>query len=124
MQDYFETPIGKLSGGMQQKVLIAQALSKRPEVFLLDEQFANLDVNAQNELMQVFFRLKQEGTTILMVSHFLRIPDWCDSVVLIDQGQIKLCAPPGIAREHRFIASYLALIELSTQMQGRASIND
>lgn len=67
--DLADRPIGKLSGGQQQKVLIAQSLAKRPDLLLLDEPFSNLDLNTRDFISGILADLQQTGCTIVMVSH-------------------------------------------------------
>jgi zinc transport system ATP-binding protein len=62
--------ISELSGGQQQKVFIAKALASQPEILILDEPTAGVDVRAQDEFYQLVAQLnKKRGLTIIMVSH-------------------------------------------------------
>jgi zinc transport system ATP-binding protein len=66
--EYRDAPIASLSGGQQRRLLIARALAVEPELLILDEPMANLDVRAERELKRLLRRLN-EHLTILMVSH-------------------------------------------------------
>jgi zinc transport system ATP-binding protein len=70
MRDRAERPIGRLSGGEQQRVFIAQALVSRPRLLILDEPTAGVDREGEEALIALLLRLKRESSlTILMVSH-------------------------------------------------------
>lgn len=86
-----ERPIGKLSGGQQQKVLLARALAKEPKILLLDEPFSHLDFAARDEIAELIARWHRErALTTLMVLHDLEaIPPSCHRVVLLDGGRMK-----------------------------------
>ena len=67
--DLAHRPVGKLSGGQQQKALLAYSLVKDPEILLLDEPLSHLDKNARRETIRLIERLNREGKTIVIVSH-------------------------------------------------------
>ncbi len=89
-------PVGKLSGGQQQKVMIARALAKEPKILLLDEPLNHVDLNSRTEIMESLRVLhEKDGLTILMVIHSLgEIPNWCKRVVLMNGGRIVCDGPP------------------------------
>ena len=109
MEDLMERPIGKLSGGQQQKTLIAQALCKHPEILLLDEPFANLDLDTQEEMFELLATLKEMGVTILMVSHGLQIPPQVDRILMINHGRIILDEPLEEAYQDPLFEKYLVM---------------
>lgn len=89
MESYIERPVGKLSGGEFQKVLLARAIAQEPEMFLLDEPFANLDLKSRVEADRLITNLNREGATIIMVSHEIdSIPVACSHIVVMDRGRI------------------------------------
>ena len=67
--DLRKSHIGKLSGGQQQKVLIAHNLVKNPDVLLLDEPFSNLDLATREQVCDVLCGIADSGVTIMIVSH-------------------------------------------------------
>jgi zinc transport system ATP-binding protein len=64
-----ERRIGELSTGQQQRVLVARAIVKKPELLILDEPIEGVDVRGEERLYEVLRELNQEGITIMMVSH-------------------------------------------------------
>jgi zinc/manganese transport system ATP-binding protein len=76
INDLRKKPIGILSGGQQQKTMIAQNIAKEPDIMLLDEPFSNLDFNAREFVTKVLEGLAEKGVSIVMVSHaFDDLPD-------------------------------------------------
>lgn len=90
MNDFTKRPIGKLSGGEFQKILLARVLSQEPEILLLDEPFSNLDLSARRKMERLLTKIHDEkNITIVMVSHDLSfIPMKCSRVVVLDKGRI------------------------------------
>lgn len=82
--------IGTLSGGQQQKVMIAHNIAKEPEVMMLDEPFSNLDFQARECLQEVFREMAEKGTCILMVAHaFDGLPKIPIHLVVMNQGKVS-----------------------------------
>ena len=110
-EDYWERPIGKLSGGMQQKIQIANILAAEPEILLLDEPFANLDINARQEMFRLFLRLNHfANITTLCVSHRNDLPKGIDRVIMIQKGRKVLDATPEIALKSEKFKAYCQLM--------------
>ena len=79
----------ELSGGQQQKVMIAHNIAKEPDLFMLDEPFSNLDFRAREFLQDVFKGMVQQGVPILMVAHaFDGLPDIPIHLVVMNRGRI------------------------------------
>jgi ABC-2 type transport system ATP-binding protein len=78
-----------LSGGMKRRVLIAQALVHKPEVVILDEPTAGVDVELRNSLWGFVSRLHQEGHTIVLTTHYLEEAEsLCDRIAIMNLGNI------------------------------------
>ncbi len=91
IEDLVAKPIGTLSGGQQQKALIAQNLAKEPEIMLLDEPFSNLDFLSREHVTGILQGLVDRGTTVVMVSHaFDGLPDARIHIVIMDGGRITM----------------------------------
>jgi ABC-type cobalamin/Fe3+-siderophores transport system ATPase subunit len=83
-------PIGHLSGGEQQKVAIARCLAQEPEILLLDEPTASLDLKARTDILQLVTLIhNSQHLTTLFVTHDLSaLPSHCDKIILMKQGII------------------------------------
>ena len=68
----------KLSGGQQQRVAIARALSHNPDIILADEPTGNLDGDTQDEIIQIFRSLAEQGKCVILVSHSPQVASMCD----------------------------------------------
>jgi len=96
---FADRPIGKLSGGEQQKVMIARAIAQEPRLLLLDEPFSNLDIDSRRRISETLCKLHDErGLTTIMVTHdLLSIPERCDRVIVMDRGRIIVDGEPKYA---------------------------
>ena len=90
MIDFAHRPIGRLSGGEFQKILLARALAQKPKLLLLDEPFSNLDFSTRRQIEKLLNRIhEKQQMTIVIVSHDLSfIPSRCSRVIVLDQGKI------------------------------------
>lgn len=85
-----DRPMGKLSGGQQQKVVIARALAKDPDILFLDEAFSNLDMDSRHRIPYLINELHRErGITTLIVTHDLsHLLESCERMIVMDRGRI------------------------------------
>jgi len=84
-----DTNTRALSGGMKRRLLIGKALVHRPRVVFLDEPTAGVDVALRRDLWSYVRRLRQEGTTIVLTTHYLEEAEaLADRVAVIDRGQL------------------------------------
>jgi ABC-2 type transport system ATP-binding protein len=94
-----------LSGGMKRRLILARALMHRPPLLILDEPTAGVDIELRLELWHYVRRINQEGTTILLTTHYLEEAEQlCDKIAFIHEGEIvsqgstsELAASYGVA---------------------------
>ncbi|QQS60956.1 MAG: ABC transporter ATP-binding protein [Candidatus Moraniibacteriota bacterium] len=81
--------VKNLSGGMKRRVLIAKALMNEPQILFLDEPTAGVDVELRHEMYQEIQKLKEQGTTIILTTHYLKeAEEMADRIGIIDNGKI------------------------------------
>ena len=87
----------QLSGGMKRRFQIAKALVHNPEIIILDEPTAGVDVELRRDLWQYLRDLHSEGKTILLTTHYIEEAELlCENVAIIDNGKILKEGPPKI----------------------------
>ena len=87
--------IENLSGGMKRRLSIARALLNEPKVLILDEPTTGLDPQTRQIIWNKLKALKKNGTTILLTTHFMEEAEkLCDTISIIDNGEIKLSGNP------------------------------
>jgi lipooligosaccharide transport system ATP-binding protein len=88
LADRRDTRVDKLSGGMRRRLLIARALVHRPRLVLMDEPTVGLDPQVRQQLWALIDRLRYEGTTILMSTHYIEEAErLADTVLIMSHGQ-------------------------------------
>jgi lipooligosaccharide transport system ATP-binding protein len=94
--------VDDLSGGMKRRLTIARALINDPRILLLDEPTTGLDPQARHILWDRLFRLKEQGTTLLLTTHYMdEAEQLCDRLVVVDKGRIMAeGAPSALIREY------------------------
>ena len=80
--------VNKLSGGQKQRVAIARAMINNPGILLADEPTGALDVNTGNEIMDLFTKLNENGTTVIIITHDMDVANMCDRIIEISDGEI------------------------------------
>ena len=89
LSDKADANMRKLSGGMKRRVLIAQALVHKPQVLVLDEPTAGVDVELRQSMWRFVRRLHREGHTIVLTTHYLEeAEELCDRIAIINKGQL------------------------------------
>jgi ABC-2 type transport system ATP-binding protein len=78
-----------LSGGMRRRLLVAKALVHNPEILVLDEPTAGVDVELRNQLWEYVKKLNRAGTTVLLTTHYLEeAEELCDEIAVINRGEV------------------------------------
>src|SRR3954468_4516346 len=93
--DRRDTKVDNLSGGMRRRLLIARGLVHRPKLILLDEPTVGLDSQVRQELWALIDRLRSEGTSILMSTHYIEEAErLADTVTIMSHGQAVATGTP------------------------------
>ena len=102
LTDRADTKVDELSGGMRRRLLIARALVHRPRLVLLDEPTVGLDPQVRQELWALIDRLRSEGVSILMSTHYIEEAErLADTVTVMADGRaVAQGRPPDQIREH------------------------
>ena len=102
LTDKAKAKVDDLSGGMKRRLTIARALINDPRILLLDEPTTGLDPQARHILWDRLFRLKEQGTTLVLTTHYMdEAEQLCDRLVVVDKGQIMAeGSPAALIREH------------------------
>ena len=87
LQDRLSHKPAELSGGEQQRVAIARALINDPAVVFADEPTGNLDTATKQEIHNIFFNLRDQGQTIVLVTHDENLAQMCDRCVRMQDGR-------------------------------------
>lgn len=89
--DKRDSMLRELSGGMKRRVLIAKALAHEPEILFLDEPTAGVDVNLRRDMWQVVERLRKNGVTVILTTHYIEeAEEIADRVGVINGGELLL----------------------------------
>jgi lipooligosaccharide transport system ATP-binding protein len=89
LSDRADSVVENLSGGMKRRLSIARSLINNPELLLLDEPTTGLDPQARHVLWDRLYRLKQQGVTQVLTTHYMdEAEQLCDRLVVMDQGRI------------------------------------
>jgi ABC-2 type transport system ATP-binding protein len=92
LQDKAKAKPRSLSGGMRRRLLVAKALVHNPDILVLDEPTAGVDVELRNQLWSYVKKLNQQGTTILLTTHYLEEAEQlCDEIAIINKGKLIAC---------------------------------
>ncbi len=118
---YADRPIGELSGGEQQRLLIAQALVRRPRILALDEPLDSLDLRNQQGVSSVIRQISREtGAAVLLVAHDVNpILSAVDRVVYMAHGQVAVGTPEEVITTETLSRLYATTIEVLRASDGR-----
>ena len=90
-----DVKVDQLSGGMKRRLTIARGLVNEPEILMLDEPTTGLDQQARHILWDRLFRLKEEGVTLVITTHYMdEAEQLCDRLIVMDKGKIMAEGAP------------------------------
>ena len=97
-----DVKVEALSGGMKRRLTIARALISEPEILMLDEPTTGLDPQARHILWDRLFRLKEQGVTLLLTTHYMdEAEQLCDRLMVMDKGSIMAeDSPAGLIKKY------------------------
>jgi len=95
LEEKRDTKVEALSGGMKRRLTIARSLVSEPDILILDEPTTGLDPQARHILWDRLFRLKEDGITLLITTHYMdEAEQLCDRLIVMDKGQIMAEGSP------------------------------
>ena len=102
LDEFLHQDTRKLSGGQKQRLLLAMALINLPKILFLDEPTTGLDPQSRRNLWERVHRVKEEGTTVLLTTHYMEEAyELCDEIAIMDHGHIIAHdAPDTLLAEH------------------------
>jgi lipooligosaccharide transport system ATP-binding protein len=102
LTDKAKSRVDALSGGMKRRLTIARSLINEPQILLLDEPTTGLDPQARHILWDRLFRLKEQGVTLILTTHYMdEAEQLCDRLIVVDKGRIMAeGSPASLIREH------------------------
>jgi zinc/manganese transport system ATP-binding protein len=118
---YADQPVGHLSGGEQQRLLLAQALVTRPRILLLDEPLASLDLRSQAVVSALVSSIARErGITVVLVAHDVNpLVSVLDRVAYVARGQVTMGRPDEVITSERLSELYDYPVEVLRDSRGR-----
>jgi ABC-2 type transport system ATP-binding protein len=117
-----------LSGGMKRRLILARALMHRPRLLILDEPTAGVDIELRLELWHYVQRINEEGTTILLTTHYLEEAEQlCDRIAFINEGNVVACgSAPELAARYgvaNLEDAYLELVGRKELSRSRVAVD-
>lgn len=101
LQDKIKSKVKELSGGQKQRFSIATTLINKPRIVFLDEPTTGLDPQARRNLWDLVKRIRQEGVTVIITTHYMDEAEvLCDRVAIMDEGKIIAIDSPDALIDH------------------------
>jgi zinc/manganese transport system ATP-binding protein len=121
---YADRPIGRLSGGEQQRLHLAQALVGSPRILLLDEPLSNLDVRNQGAMTTLVADVARgRGLTVLLIAHDVNpLLPYIDQVMFVAQGKVTIGRPDDVINSQALSRIFDAPIEVLRDSRGRVFV--
>ena len=118
-----EVPVRNLSGGNQQKVILARCMALEPKVLIVDEPTRGIDIGAKAEVHKLLRNLASEGTAVVVISSELpEILSLCDRIVTVKEGRITSDMPASEATEEKLM-KFMALGKGETHVHAEIEVN-
>jgi zinc/manganese transport system ATP-binding protein len=121
---YADRPLGRLSGGEQQRLLLAQALVGNPRLLLMDEPLSHLDVRNQGAIVQLISEVaRARQLTILLIAHDVNpLLRHIDHVLYVAHGKVAMGKPADIITSQSLSEIYSSSVEVLTDSRGRVFV--
>lgn len=107
LRDLASRPLGALSGGQRQRALVAQGLAQEPDLLLLDEPAAGVDLAADERIASAIGEAAARGVTVVLATHDLAAARRADHCLLLGDGSLRTQGPPGEVLTPAALASTL-----------------
>jgi manganese/iron transport system ATP-binding protein len=125
MEQLARRQISQLSGGQQQRMFIARALAQEAELMLMDEPLTGLDVNSQEEVFNILNTLQEQGVTVLVSLHDLKMAaQRFDRVMLLHQKMLAIGTPQEVLIPENLVAAYGGHLHLISTEDGALALGD
>lgn len=120
-------PSGQLPGGYKQRLAMAASLLHEPEILFLDEPTSGIDPLARRDFWRQITGLAEQGVTVIVTTHFMQEAEYCDRLVIMDQGRVLAEGTPAAVRRHApaeagheptMEAAFIAVVEEARQRNG------
>jgi ABC-2 type transport system ATP-binding protein len=130
LEPFVHLPSAQLPGGFKQRLAMAAALLHRPEILFLDEPTSGADPFARREFWQRITALASNGVTVIVTTHFLSEAEYCDRVLILDDGKVlaqgtpaelRALAPVQAGQVATMEDAFIAIVEKSRSAPARKS---
>jgi zinc/manganese transport system ATP-binding protein len=123
-EDLAHKPLGKMSGGELQRIFLAQALVSNPDVLLLDEPLANLDIRRESNLVNLIANIvKERNVTVLLITHNINpLLPVLDRVLYVANGRVVLGTPEEVLTSDSLTSLFGISVEVLRDSKGRLAI--
>ena len=117
--------ISQLSGGQQQRMFIARALAQEAELMLMDEPLTGLDINSQEEVFSILGQLKEQGVTVMVSLHDLKVAaQRFERIMLLNHQMLAIGNPDHVLTPENLVAAYGGHLHLIPTEEGALALGD